>query len=123
MHVAEKGCEKMDDSQLMKGILEGCVLAIIAREETYGYEIISVLNKYGFCGIQDGTLYPILTRLEKKNYVTCRIVKSTLGPRRKYFSITEEGKKSLESFEESLKHICGNAIHIIEDMGGENEQK
>ncbi len=64
----------------MKGILEGCVLGIILRGETYGYEILSELEKYGFENLVEGTLYPILTRLNKKGFVSCRKAKSPLGP-------------------------------------------
>ena len=51
----------------MKGTLEGCILLIIGRETTYGYEIMERLIQYGFCGIREGTIYPLLVRLEKKN--------------------------------------------------------
>lgn len=107
----------MDDSQLMKGILEGCILGIISKSETYGYEIISVLNQYGFTDIQDGTLYPILNRLEKKKLVSCRMANSPFGPKRKYFSITMNGQEYLTVFVDSLKTIMGKALLIIEDIG------
>jgi PadR family transcriptional regulator PadR len=55
----------MDDSQLLKGILQACVLSIIFQGETYGYQIIQELTSYGFNHVKDGTLYPILARLEK----------------------------------------------------------
>lgn len=69
----------MDDTQLMKGILEGCVLSIIRKGETYGYEILSVLEENGFDEIGEGTLYPVLTRLDKNGYISCRKAKSPLG--------------------------------------------
>lgn len=81
----------MDESQLLKGILEQCVLKIISIEETYGYDIIIKLSDAGFNNIIEGTLYPILTRLEKKECIKCRKAKSPLGPTRKYFSITPLG--------------------------------
>lgn len=62
----KKGAILVEDSQLLRGVLEGCVLAIIKRGETYGYEIIAKLEASGFNNIQEGTLYPVLTRLEKK---------------------------------------------------------
>lgn len=95
----------MDDTQLMKGILEGCILAVIARQETYGYEILQTLSRAGFHDLQEGTLYPILTRLEKKAYIACRRVKSDLGPIRKYFSITEAGEKQFSAFCESFQSV------------------
>jgi len=88
----------MDESQLLKGILEACVLHIISQKETYGYQIIIDLDQAGFHNIIEGTLYPILTRLEKKKYISCRKGKSPLGPPRKYYSITPLGKKSLDEY-------------------------
>lgn len=56
----------MDESQLLKGILEGCVLSVISEGETYGYEILTRLEKCGFDTLLEGTLYPVLTRLEMR---------------------------------------------------------
>jgi PadR family transcriptional regulator, regulatory protein PadR len=98
---------------MLKGILEGCVLAIIARGETYGYDIIIKLEEYSFSDIQDGTLYPILTRLEKKNLIYCRTGKSPLGPKRKYYSITSEGEDYLAAFKVMYKDITDRANLIL----------
>ena len=54
----------------MKGILEGCILKIIGRRETYGYDIVSQLQDNGFTEAREGTLYPLLLRLEKKALIT-----------------------------------------------------
>ena len=107
----------MDDTQLMKGILEGCVLSIIARGETYGYEILAAFEQYGFEELGEGTLYPILTRLDKNGYVSCRKAKSPLGPIRKYYSITEAGKKRLDYFTDSYERVTKKANEIL--FGGE----
>ena len=85
----------MEESQLLKGVLEGCILSIISRGETYGYEILSELEKNGFVDILEGTLYPVLTRLDKKGDIKCRRMKSPFGPIRKYYSITEEGRRQI----------------------------
>ena len=102
----------MEDTQLMKGILEGCVLAVISRGETYGYEILQSLSTYGFQDLGEGTMYPVLTRLEKKEYISCRRAKSPVGPIRKYYSITEEGEEYLRNFKENYERItkCANEI-------------
>ncbi|CCZ04467.1 MAG: PadR family transcriptional regulator [Clostridiales bacterium] len=102
----------MEDTQLMKGILEGCVLAVISSGETYGYEILQSLSTYGFQNLGEGTMYPVLTRLEKKEYISCRRAKSPLGPIRKYYSITEEGEEYLRNFKENYERItkCANEI-------------
>ncbi len=103
----------MEDTQLMKGILEGCVLGLIARDETYGYEILAQLEQYGFEGLGEGTLYPVLTRLDKNGFIRCRKAKSPLGPVRKYYSITDEGLRRLEGFRESYHKITKAADIIL----------
>lgn len=103
----------MDDAQLMKGILEGCVLGIIEREETYGYQILIELEAYGFDELGEGTLYPVLTRLNKNGSIHCRRAKSPLGPVRKYYSITEEGKARLEAFRKNYKKVTASADAVL----------
>lgn len=88
-----------DKSQLMRGTLEGCILKIISLEVTYGYEIMMKLRNYGFDDIQEGTIYPLLVRLEKKELIHAEFKPSPLGPSRKYYSITKAGLKMLDSFE------------------------
>lgn len=105
--------ENMVETQLMKGILEGCILGIIERGETYGYEILSVLEGCGFEDLREGTLYPVLTRLDKNGYISCRKAKSPLGPIRKYYSITENGKRYFYDFKENYKKITESAEKAI----------
>lgn len=103
----------MDDTQLMKGILEGCVLAIIEKGETYGYEILSEMEKVGFTDLGEGTLYPVLTRLDKNGYISCRKAKSPLGPIRKYYTITVIGIERLAKFKENYKKIAESAEKVL----------
>ncbi len=92
--------EKMvDKSQLLRGTLEGCIVKIIGAEETYGYEIISRLQGYGFDDVSEGTTYPILVRLERKGIITSKYKESPLGPKRKYYYLTELGQEFLREFE------------------------
>lgn len=104
----------MDDSQLLRGVLEGCVLGIIAKGETYGYEILSVLEDSGFENLLEGTLYPVLTRLEKKGYISCRRAKSPFGPIRKYYSITESGTEYFDEFKRSYEKIITASGKILD---------
>ncbi len=90
----------VDRAQLLKGVLEGCILKIIGQGETYGYEITGKLIKKGLADLNEGSVYPVLIRLERKGLVNSEIKKSSLGPSRKYFHITPEGRKYLESFTE-----------------------
>lgn len=107
----------MGDTQLLKGVLEGCVLGIIQKGETYGYEILSVLEAAGFENLAEGTLYPVLTRLDKKGAIVCRKAKSPLGPIRKYYSITAEGEERYREFQENFKQLVMNTEHILNEDG------
>ncbi len=103
----------MDDTQLIKGILEGCVMELISRGETYGYEILSQLDQYGFDGLGEGTLYPVLSRLDKNGFICCRRAKSPLGPVRKYYSITEKGRKRQQVFLQNYRKVTAAAEAIL----------
>lgn len=105
----------MDESQLLRGILEGCVLGIIAKGETYGYQILAELEKNGFENLFEGTLYPVITRLEKKSLISCRKEKSPYGPIRKYYSITDRGIQTLFEFKESYQRIVSAAEKTLFD--------
>ncbi|WMJ75703.1 MULTISPECIES: PadR family transcriptional regulator [unclassified Sedimentibacter] len=89
----------VDKSQLLRGTLEGCIVKIIGDEETYGYEIISRLQDYGFDDVREGTTYPILVRLERKKIITSKYKESPLGPKRKYYFLTETGEEFLNEFQ------------------------
>ncbi|PEA75254.1 PadR family transcriptional regulator [Bacillus wiedmannii] len=85
-------------TEMLKGSLEGCVLEIISRRETYGYEITRHLNDLGFTEVVEGTVYTILVRLEKKKLVNIEKKPSDMGPPRKFYSLNEDGRKELELF-------------------------
>lgn len=112
-----KGGSSMSDPQLLRGILEGCVLSIISEGETYGYEIIAKLEENGFENLLEGTLYPVLTRLEKKGSIVCRKEKSPFGPIRKYYSITEIGRAELDEFKLNYQKITVSANKILNKEG------
>ncbi len=110
----------MIPSQMLKGTLSGCILAIISRRETYGYEIAETLSAYGFGRIAEGTIYPLLLRLEKNGFVITQYRASELGPQRKYYSLTPLGREELESFIGSYTELC-NAVQNAITGGKENE--
>lgn len=85
-------------TEFLKGILEGCVLEIISREETYGYEIVKKLNALGFEDVVEGTVYTILLRLEKNKLVDIQKKASEIGPPRKFYSLNAAGKQELAAF-------------------------
>ena len=85
-------------TEMLKGVLEGSVLEIISREETYGYEITRRLNALGFTDVVEGTVYTILIRLEKNKLVEITKKPSDMGPPRKFFLINEAGREELRRF-------------------------
>ncbi|MGT2911522.1 PadR family transcriptional regulator [Streptococcus cameli] len=103
------------DAQLLKGVLESCVLGIIARGETYGYEILTTLEETGLGSIGEGSLYPILTRMDKNGWISCRRAKSPLGPIRKYYQITEQGQEKLRSFQKDFEQIAASVSQILQN--------
>ncbi|WP_270254965.1 PadR family transcriptional regulator [Collinsella intestinalis] len=112
----------MTSSQMLKGVLEGCVLALIGRGETYGYELVGTLSECGLAGIAEGTLYPLLLRLEKKGFIASTYRESEMGPRRKYYRITDEGTAEINAFAEEfsrLSSVVGNVLGRCPGSAGE----
>lgn len=92
-------------TEMLKGVLEGCVLEVIRRQPTYGYDITQQLRKLGFSDVVEGTVYTILVRLEKNGFVSIEKKPSEVGPPRKFYSLTAEGYKELASFWEKWKFV------------------
>jgi PadR family transcriptional regulator, regulatory protein PadR len=84
-------------SQLLKGIMDGCVLAVIEKESVYGYELSKKLQEIGLDDVSEGTIYPVLLRLQKNGLIRGEMKPSESGPNRKYYYLTESGKEALES--------------------------
>ena len=82
-------------TEMLKGVLEGCVMEILSREEAYGYEITRRLNALGFTDVVEGTVYTILIRLERNGLVETAKKPSVLGPPRKFYTLNEAGRAEL----------------------------
>ena len=85
-------------TEMLKGVLEGCVLEIISRSETYGYEITRQLRQLGFSEVVEGTVYTILIRLEKNELVKIEKKPSDMGPPRKFYTLNDLGRIELQRF-------------------------
>ncbi|MFC6463545.1 PadR family transcriptional regulator [Marinilactibacillus sp. GCM10026970] len=103
----------MKKTQLLKGVLEGCVLLIIKEKEVYGYELVQQLKKSGFEDIVGGTVYPILQKLEKNQLTTSVKKPSPDGPDRKYYQITKKGIEYCDDFVQSWKELESSVHHLI----------
>jgi PadR family transcriptional regulator, regulatory protein PadR len=76
---------------LLKGVLDMCLLAIISEEPSYGYEMVNKLASKGLDLVSEGTIYPVLSRLQKNGLVEGYLVESSGGPARKYYRLTPQG--------------------------------
>lgn len=97
--------------QMRKGLLEFCVLHIISRGEVYTSDLIEELTQAQMI-VVEGTLYPLLNRLKSAELVIYRWVESESGPPRKYYSITEEGKKFLLILAETWASLVNSTQEI-----------
>jgi len=85
-------------TEMLKGTLEGIVLAILSGRPAYGYEITAWLREQGFSGIAEGTVYALLIRVEQRGLVDVEKVPSGKGPPRKVYSLNAQGQAYLEEF-------------------------
>ena len=98
--------------QLKKGVLEMCVLALLSRGDNYAYEIASQMADA--VGMGEGTVYPLMRRMQNEGLVSTYLVESASGPPRKYYKLTRSGALALKSqisdwkdFEASVRRILG----------------
>jgi PadR family transcriptional regulator, regulatory protein PadR len=105
-------------SQLLKGVLEGCILAIINQQPTYGYELSVKLLEFGLSDVSEGSIYPILLRLQKEELIKGTMQKSEFGPKRKYYHLTELGRDALAEFIHQWNSIKTPVDSILTKGGG-----
>ena len=99
--------------QLKKGALELCVLALLSQRDGYAYEIASRLSEA--IGMGEGTIYPLMRRLQADGLVETYLVESKEGPPRKYYRLSEAGKRNFTSQQAAWKSFSG-AVETI--LGG-----
>ncbi|MFI5591511.1 PadR family transcriptional regulator [Amycolatopsis sp. NPDC051758] len=85
-------------TEMLKGTLEGIVLAILSGRSAYGYEITAWLRDQGFLDIAEGTIYALLLRVEKRGLVDVEKIPSEKGPPRKVYSLNAQGREYLDEF-------------------------
>jgi PadR family transcriptional regulator PadR len=95
----------MHQTQLLKGVLEVAVLAVLSKGETYGYDILARLEDAGLNGVGDASVYGTLRRLEEAGRLRSRLAESASGPARKYYAVTDSGREAYEDGAESWRRI------------------
>ena len=99
------------DIQLKKGVLDLCVLALLSRGDSYAYEIASRLSDA--IGMGEGTIYPLMRRMQGDGLVETYLVESSAGPSRKYYRLTTAGKTSFETQKDAWRSFAGAVQSIL----------
>lgn len=105
--------------QFKKGVLELCVLLLISKKDQYGYELAQNISSK--IKVAEGTLYPLLRRLTKEEYLTTYLEESTEGPPRKYYSLTEKGKLYMDMLVADWQQFSFAVDEFIEEGMGHVE--
>jgi len=108
-------------AQMRKGVLEYCILAIIAEKEVYASDIIFQLKEAELI-VVEGTLYPLLSRLKNDNLLSYRWEESKSGPPRKYYEITDLGKIFLQDLDQGWKNLIDSVNTIVNSNNSENNK-
>jgi PadR family transcriptional regulator PadR len=107
-------------TEMLKGTLEGIVLALLAEQPAYGYEITARLRDRGFIDIAEGTVYALLVRVEQKKLVDVEKVPSEKGPPRKVYSLNSTGTQELEEFWKTWKFLATHIEELSKNTTKEN---
>jgi PadR family transcriptional regulator PadR len=101
------------DTQFKKGVLELCVLSILKTRDYYGYELVQKISKT--ISISEGTIYPLLRRLQKEGYLKTYFGESKEGPSRKYYQLTKKGKEREKELKTEWKSFSEKTKELIKD--------
>lgn len=99
--------------QFKKGVLELCVLLLISKKDQYGYELAQSISEK--IEVAEGTLYPLLRRLTKENYLHTYLAESNEGPPRKYYSLTSSGRAYMEELVSEWRQFSKAVDQFIEE--------
>lgn len=107
----------------LRGVLDLCVLAVLAEGETYGYALAARLDTLGLGAIKGGTLYPLLARLEQAGHVTTRWEPGDGGPGRKYFALTGSGRTALAERADAWRTFAALTVDLTAAATGRTPRK
>ena len=99
--------------QLKKGVLEMCVLALLSRGDNYAYDIASRMAEA--VGMGEGTIYPLMRRMQDDGLVSTYLVEAPGGPPRKYYRMTDAGRKTLTAQREEWKNFIASVEKMLGD--------
>lgn len=104
------------ETQLRKGAAELAVLAVIAREESYGYRIVERLQGLEGLALSESTVYPVLSRLTRDGLLAVRTEASPAGPTRRYYRLTPAGRRRFGELMEGWHKVSGSLTTLLEGV-------
>jgi PadR family transcriptional regulator, regulatory protein PadR len=109
----EPGAARNPLSQLRRGVLEYCVLALLQDQQLYGFDLVRRLGDVDGLVTSEGTIYPLLSRLRREGWVTTTWAESTAGPPRRYYALTPAGRRALQEFSEQWRRFRAAVDHLL----------
>jgi PadR family transcriptional regulator PadR len=107
-------------TQFLKGTLDLCLLALLARQPYYGYEIVQQLARHGLHPVSEGSIYPLLSRLQQRGLIEGYLVSSTDGPPRKYYRLLPAGAQQLAHWQAEWELFAQAVAHILKGESRED---
>jgi PadR family transcriptional regulator PadR len=107
-------------TEMLKGTLEGIVLAVLATQPAYGSEITARVREQGFADLVEGTVYALLIRIEQRGFVDVQKVPSEKGPPRKVYSLNTQGRQQLEEFFRTWSFLSERIGRLQTDISENN---
>lgn len=105
-------------SQLLRGVLDMCLLALICEEPSYGYEMVRKLEERGLQLVGEGSIYPLLSRLQRHGLIEAYAMPSTEGPARKYYRATAAGRTTLDSWLADWQTFARGVDRVVKGGSG-----
>ena len=103
-------------TQLKKGTLDMCVLAALAAGDSYAYELVGILSRS--MEVSEGTMYPLMRRLQAEAWVSTYLVESASGPSRKYYTLTAEGRRQLTLMQQEWQEFVSDVNSVLQQAAG-----
>lgn len=111
------------DPQMLKGVLPLLLLRLVADAEDYGYSVVLRLQELGLGDLNEGTVYPALSRLESRGLLGSRLVPSAAGPARKYYEITPAGAEELTRGVTAWESLAGTVHSVLSSTAAARSER
>ena len=100
-------------TQLLHGVLDMCLLSLIEEETSYGYEMVAKLRDRGLDLASEGSIYPLLSRLQRQGMIDGYLVQSSEGPARKYYRMSERGRQTLDRWRSEWQEFRSSVDGVL----------